>query len=200
MKKSTSFPIPVMPLFSVLCFFLLLTFPKLSIEGARNGLLLWFQTIVPTLFPFLICSGLVTSMGGISYLVKPIYPVFHTFFGMSESGIYTFLLGIFCGFPMGAKTCRDLLEGGALSPKEAKCLMAVCNQPSSMFLLGYTASALHNGISIKLILFCLYLPLIPLWFLARKFYHLSIIYTCWYINFYSLSFSYATFSMTFVTW
>lgn len=172
MKKSTSFPIPVMPLFSVLCFFLLLTFPKLSIEGARNGLLLWFQTIVPTLFPFLICSGLVTSMGGISYLVKPIYPVFHTFFGMSESGIYTFLLGIFCGFPMGAKTCRDLLEGGALSPKEAKCLMAVCNQPSSMFLLGYTASALHNGISIKLILFCLYLPLIPLWFLARKFYHL----------------------------
>lgn len=172
MKKSTSFPIPVMPLFSVLCFFLLLTFPKLSIEGARDGLLLWFQNIVPTLFPFLICSGLVTSMGGISYLVKPIYPVFHTFFGMSESGIYTFLLGIFCGFPMGAKTCRDLLEGGALSPKEAKCLMAVCNQPSSMFLLGYTASALHNGISIKLILFCLYLPLIPLWFLARKFYHL----------------------------
>ena len=50
--------------------------------------------------------------------------------------------------------------------------MAVCNQPSSMFLLGYTASALHNGISIKMILFCLYLPLIPLWFLARKFYHL----------------------------
>ena len=118
MKKSTFLPIPVMPLFSVLCFFLLLTFPKLSIEGARNGLLLWFQTIVPTLFPFLICSGLVTSMGGISYLVKPIYPVFHTFFGMSESGIYTFLLGILCGFPMGAKTCRDLLEGGALSPKK----------------------------------------------------------------------------------
>ena len=172
MKKSTFFPIPVMPLFSVLCFFLLLTFPKLSIEGARNGLLLWFQTIVPTLFPFLICSGLVTSMGGISYLVKPIYPVFHTLFGMSESGIYTFLLGIFCGFPMGAKTCRDLLEGGALSTKEAQCLMAVCNQPSSMFLLGYTVSALHNGISIKMILFCLYLPLIPLWFLARRFYHL----------------------------
>ena len=170
MKKSTFFPILVMPLFSVLCFFLLLTFPKLSIEGARNGLLLWFQTIVPTLFPFLICSGLVTSMGGISYLVKPIYPVFHTLFGMSEPGIYTFLLGIFCGFPMGAKTCRDLLEGGALSPKEAQCLMAVCNQPSSMFLLGYTASALHNGIPIKIILFCLYLPLIPLWFLARKFY------------------------------
>ena len=68
MKKSTSFPTPVMPLFSVLCFFLLLTFPKLSIEGARDGLLLWFQTIVPTQFPFLICSGLVTSMGGISYL------------------------------------------------------------------------------------------------------------------------------------
>ena len=48
MKKSTFFPIPVMPLFSVLCFFLLLTFPKLSIEGARDGLLLWFQTIVST--------------------------------------------------------------------------------------------------------------------------------------------------------
>ena len=40
MKKSTSFPIPVMPLFSVLCFFLLLTFPKLSIEGASKPLTL----------------------------------------------------------------------------------------------------------------------------------------------------------------
>lgn len=172
MKPSAASHFPLRSLLSVLCFFLLLAFPKLSIEGARNGLLLWFQTIVPTLFPFLICSGLITSMGGISYLVKPFYPVFHTLFGMSESGIYTFLLGIFCGFPMGAKTCRDLLTKGKLSPQEARCLMAVCNQPSSMFLLGYTASALHNGISIKMILFCLYLPLIPLWFLARKFYHL----------------------------
>lgn len=169
-KSSTASRIPVFPLLSVLCFFLLLAFPKLSIEGARNGLLLWFQTIVPTLFPFLICSGLITSMDGISYLVKPFYPVFHGLFGMSESGIYTFLLGIFCGFPMGAKTCRDLLEEGKLSRREACCLMAVCNQPSSMFLLGYTASALHDSLSIKMILFCLYLPLIPLWFLARRLY------------------------------
>ena len=174
MKPSAASHFPLRSLLSVLCFFLLLAFPKLSIEGARNGLLLWFQTIVPTLFPFLICSGLITSMGGISYLVKPFYPVFHTLFGMSESGIYTFLLGIFCGFPMGAKTCRDLLTKGKLSPQEARCLMAVCNQPSSMFLLGYTASALHDAISIKIILFCLYLPLIPLWFLARKLYGDSI--------------------------
>lgn len=117
MKKSTSFPIPVMPLFSVLCFFLLLTFPKLSIEGARNGLLLWFQTIVPTLFPFLICSGLVTSMGGISYLVKPIYPVFHTFFGMSESGIYTFLLGSSAVFPWGPKSAAICLREELYPPK-----------------------------------------------------------------------------------
>ncbi len=168
--SSAASQFPLCPTLSVLCFFLLLAFPKLSIEGARNGLLLWFQTIVPTLFSFLICSGLITSMGGISYLVKPFYPIFHTLFGMSESGIYTLLLGIFCGFPIGAKTCRDLLAEEKLSSQEAQCLMAVCNQPSSMFLLGYTASALHRSISIKMILFCLYLPLIPLWFLARKFY------------------------------
>lgn len=165
MKKSIAAAV------SVFLFLLLLAFPKLSVQGASNGLLLWFHTIVPTLFPFMLCSSLIVSMGGVPWLIYPFRTLFGTVLGMSDYGSYVLILGLFCGCPMGAKTCCDFLKQGKISVQEARCLMAVCNQPSSMFLLGYMASVLDKQLSVLPILFCLYLPLFPLWFLARFVYH-----------------------------
>lgn len=40
----------------ILFLILLLSFPALAVEGAANGLLLWFNVILPTLAPFIICT------------------------------------------------------------------------------------------------------------------------------------------------
>lgn len=49
----TSF-IQFLLIFSVLS---LLFFPQTSIQGAKNGLILWSATITPTLLPFLLLTG-----------------------------------------------------------------------------------------------------------------------------------------------
>ena len=41
----------------IFCAVSLLFFPQTSIDGAKNGLLLWSATITPTLLPFLLLSG-----------------------------------------------------------------------------------------------------------------------------------------------
>ncbi len=44
-------------LFPALILSLLLSHPRLSADGAQKGLLLWFNTVFPTLFPFMLFSS-----------------------------------------------------------------------------------------------------------------------------------------------
>ena len=46
----------------LICFAFMLLFPKDVFNGASKGLLLWFHTVFPTLFPFLIITNLLPGL------------------------------------------------------------------------------------------------------------------------------------------
>lgn len=153
---------------------LLLCFSSLSLEGARKGLLLWYQTVLPTLLPFMICINLLVSLEAVGILTAPFCPIFQKFFGLSRSGSFILLCGILCGYPMGAKNCSDFLDQNCISKEEAKCLYAVSSFPSPMFLAGYMMNQANtNGLFVPLwkMAASIYLPAIPLFFLAARIYH-----------------------------
>lgn len=155
---------------SILLLALLLAFPGISIEGASNGLLLWYQVVLPTLSPFMICTQLVVALGGVGILMKPFYPLLRRVFGFSLPGAYIMLCGLLCGYPLGAKMCSDFYSEGKISHEEASYLLAVCNHPSPMFLLGYVRSQLPQAVPAGLLFACLYLPVLPLSLLAGYYY------------------------------
>ena len=159
-----------MTLLSIALLCLLLIFPTLSIEGACNGLRLWSQVVLPTLAPFIICTQMVVALGGVELLILPFYPLAHALFGLSKSGTYVLLCGLLCGYPLGAKMCSDFLAHGQISRKEADFLLSICNHPSPMFLLGFVRTQLNFIVSPVLLLICIYLPILPVSVLSRKFY------------------------------
>ena len=168
MKKS--FP----PAAAIMVLLLLLTHPSLSLEGAGNGLLLWYQTVLPTLLPFMICSNVIISLGGIRLITAPLRPILGKLFYLSENGCYVFLSGLLCGYPMGAKTCSEFVSQGKLSPSEGRYLLSISNHPSPMFLLGYTASLMDPAIPPALLLTSIYLPVIAVAFLSRSLYRVHV--------------------------
>lgn len=155
---------------------LLLLFPKLSLEGARKGLLLWYQTVLPTLLPFMVCTNLVVSMNAMKLLTAPFAPLLKKSFRLSDPGCFILLSGVLCGYPMGAKNCSDLLDQGCLSLPEARCLYAVSNFPSPMFLAGYMMAKASQTAGAQLVLpfwkiaAAVYLPILPMFLLAAKIY------------------------------
>lgn len=161
---------PAAGVLSVLILFLLLTNPAATLTGARNGLLLWSGTVLPTLLPFMICSNVIVSAGGLPLLMAPLRPLLKNIFSLSDAGGYVLISGLLCGYPMGAKTCAEFLEQGRISPEEARYLLAVSNHPSPMFVLGYLAANLCSAVPIWLVVLSLYLPVLPLSALARRFY------------------------------
>ena len=58
----------------IFCAVSLLFFPQTSIEGAKNGLLLWSATITPTLLPFLLLSGFMQYYQTFHLISRLFYP------------------------------------------------------------------------------------------------------------------------------
>lgn len=160
-------------LLSVAALILLLRYPSIAFEGAKNGLVLWGSVVVPTLLPFMICSNVIVTLNAIHILIFPFKRVLHRFFCLSDAGSYTLVSGLLCGYPMGARTCSDFMNHSRISEKEGRYLFAICNHPSPMFLLGYAASSLPTGVPVWLLLTCVYLPIIPVSIAARKYYGIN---------------------------
>lgn len=124
--------------FSVLL--LMFLFPKTAAQGAQNGLVLWSQTLLPILLPFLILSSLLIKLRLTRPFTSLLGPIFTRIFPVSAGACYPLLLGLLCGMPLGAKTTAQLYRLGQISEKDAMFLLGFSNQASMMFLVSYVAT------------------------------------------------------------
>lgn len=120
---------------------------KVIIEGCREGLLVWYDSALPVILPFLLLTSLYTSYLSLKNISK-------------KRSILTMLIaGLFCGFPTGALTCCNLLGSHQTDKKTVYALMPLCNNISPMFLFGYIYPIISPlGASLPHMLICLYVP------------------------------------------
>lgn len=122
----------------VLVLFLAMLFsPKAVFDGAESGLLLWFQVVFPTLFPFMLVSGLMLSGGGLAVISRIFGRLFSTLFATSPNGSFAVIAGFLCGYPMGAKVSADLVRSGRISRDEGAYLLSFCNNTSPIFIMNF---------------------------------------------------------------
>lgn len=154
----------------IILFCLLLCFPDAAKTGAQEGLGLWYSSVVPILFPFLILSNLMVSHDSFFWFLRPLFVLKKWIPSLEPWYFHSLILGFFCGFPMGAKSISDLMDAKKISSKEGTFLLPLVNQPSPMFLAGYLGiSILEGRYSIFQILCFIYLPPLVLFFLFLLF-------------------------------
>lgn len=164
-RKAASFGI-------ILFFLIMLLCPQEVFFGASKGLLLWFQTVLPTLLPFMILSGLLISTNSIVYLDRIFGPLFRRLFRTSENASFAIIAGFLCGYPMGAKVTADLLRQGRISKTEGQYLLSFCNNTSPMFIISYIVWQNFQDKSLLVpTLFLLFLTPILSSILFYPFYH-----------------------------
>ncbi|MGI6010988.1 MAG: hypothetical protein ACOX8H_05760 [Ruminococcus sp.] len=123
----------------------LLLAPAQALDASANGIRLWFNTLLPALLPFMILSNLLISTGGAAFLLRFVPPAFQKILGLSPYGIYAFSLGLFCGYPMGAKLTADLYREHKITRNEGEYLLTVSNNPGPAFVTGYLLHHLLNA-------------------------------------------------------
>lgn len=121
---------------------IILTFPADCLALALNGLNLWFERMIPTLFPFMVLSGIIIRMNLTGSFVKLLNPVLGRLFSISSSCVYGMVIGFLCGFPMGAHVAAQLYEQKQISKQEASFLLAFCNNIGPVYFLSFVLPTL----------------------------------------------------------
>lgn len=105
-----------------------------ALEGARSGLELCIQTVIPSLFPFFLLSMQLTNSHwqtnfcSMQFLCK-VFRIPKT----AEAVLIPAFLG---GYPVGAKCVADLYQRNQISQKEAQRLLTFCSNAGPAFLFG----------------------------------------------------------------
>lgn len=121
---------------SILFSFLLL-FPEQTLEASRSGLLLWFDSLLPTLLPFLIISQLILKTSLVEYIQRLLGPAFEHIFHCSPHGTFCLVCGFLCGYPVGARLISLQIKEKKLSLEEGQYLLSFCNNVSPMFCISF---------------------------------------------------------------
>lgn len=114
-----------------------LVFPQVVSESAAEGLLMWFQVVLPALLPFSIVSTLLLRLGMTDTITKVVAPFIGKLLGISTKGCYPVVVGMLSGYPLGAATVAHMCRSGEISTKEGNYILHFCNNASPMFLMEY---------------------------------------------------------------
>lgn len=122
-------------------------FPSQVSTCAKAGIMLWFNQIFPLLFIFTILSNLIISTNVLQNI-----PQKHIM-------LFTYIIGIIFGFPIGAKLTADFCSKGYIDKNHREILSALANHFSLPFIITYALSeqlGICSHFSIYLV--SLYLP------------------------------------------
>lgn len=119
----------------------ILLFSGPALSASRRGLLFWFTTMLPTLLPYMIAINVLLYV-------------------LPEKSAYAkgfLLLGLLCGYPMGAKLCASLYQNGTLTKRQAQYYLPLINLPSPAYLISYVCNqSLSAGTQLFAYLLCIY--------------------------------------------
>lgn len=126
-------------LFLALILICMLLHVPIVISGAHIGLELWYESVLPSILPFMIITSL---------LLQKVH----------GKGIC--FLGLFCGLPVGANLVNQQFCSSQFDSRTANNLLCICNITSPMFISGYILNqTLGQQISPLRFFLVLYLPL-----------------------------------------
>jgi len=139
------------------------------ISAAMDGCKLWYKSILPTTFPFIVICNLLIYYDGINLYSKFLGPLLCKPLGLSKNCSFPIVASILCGYPLGAKYCVDLYSMDYIKKDEYERLLNIASNVGPLFLVGSVAGTLLGNLSLGYILLVgNYLSIIFIGFITKK--------------------------------
>lgn len=138
----------IIPLLVAFFNILIIITPNIVIPSAKNGLLLWFNKILPSILPFLIGTNILIHLGFVDFIGVLLNPFMKILFNVSGSGAFALVLGMLSGYPIGAKITANLRENEKISKVEAQRLISFTNNCAPLFVIGVIGVSMFKSAKI----------------------------------------------------
>ncbi len=116
-------------------------FPQAVKSGVANGLELGGRVLVPSIFPYLVLSGILIKTGALRNISKKIRICF-----LSEAARELLIPSLVCGYPTGARLSALAYDNGSITKKEFSLLFMFANVPGFGFTVSYLGGALNSSL------------------------------------------------------
>lgn len=137
--------------------FLLLIFHNETVIGTQNGLLLWYQILIPSLLPFILVTNALAETNAYQSAASR----FQKLFPGRIYEVMAIFLGNLCGYPIGGKILNDFVRNNYITERKANRVLSLSSQASPMFLIGYVhLHIINNEIPLSVFLISIYLPVL----------------------------------------
>ncbi len=126
----------ILPLILISFTTCLVIFSNTNLSAAKSGLLLWSNSIVPSLFPFFVATELLSYTNFTYYLGILLNRFMKPIFNIRGEGSFAFIMGIISGYPIGAKIAANFRLNGICSKEECERLLSFTNNSGPLFIIG----------------------------------------------------------------
>lgn len=131
----------------------LLLFSSANLPAVKNGLALWANSVVPSLFPFFVATELLMHTNIIYQLGNLLNNFMQTLFNVRGEGGFAFVMGIISGYPMGAKIAVNFRNHNICTKEECERLLSFTNNSGPLFIIGTVGILLFKNTAIGVLLF-----------------------------------------------
>ena len=130
----------------------LVIFSNTNLSAAKNGLVLWANSIVPSLFPFFFATELLSHTNFTYYLGKILNKFIKPIFNVRGEGSFAFIMGIISGYPIGAKIAANFRQNGICTKEECERLLSFTNNSGPLFIIGTVGITMFGNSTIGILL------------------------------------------------
>lgn len=108
---------------------------KTAILGGKEGIYICMNNLIPSLFPFIFLSTILTSLL-LNFTCRPLRPIGKL--TRIQPGTESLLIiGLLGGYPVGAQCINQAYIQGNLSKNDASRMLAFCNNCGPAFIFGF---------------------------------------------------------------
>jgi sporulation integral membrane protein YlbJ len=123
----------------------IILFPIETIDAAKDGLLLWFDNVLPVMLPFMIGCSLLASLGFVEFAGAALERLMRPIFGVPGCAAFALVSGILSGYPMGAAVAADLRARGYITKSEGDRLLMFSNNAGPLFVVGAAGAGMFGS-------------------------------------------------------
>lgn len=131
--------------------FLMIRYPTVAVRASYDGLQIWWDKVFPALFPFFVLSELMIGFGVVTFTGVLMEPLMRPVFRLPGIGGFVFMMGLFSGFPAGARMTARLYKEQKLTKNEAERLSSFTNFSNPLFLFSVMAVQFFHQASLGIL-------------------------------------------------
>jgi sporulation integral membrane protein YlbJ len=127
-------------------------YPKLCINSTLSGVRIFFVSVFPSLFPFVVMCNILLSYDGITIYSKLLGKYLCTPLKLPKSCSFVLIVSAFCGYPLGAKYSAELYEKKVTTKEQTQRLLNIASNASPLFIVGAVGTSMLKSTGLGYIL------------------------------------------------